>query len=51
MTVRVFIRGDADVDYPNEWYTITADPDGGDELPLGDIPTRMCGHIRGRVRL
>lgn len=39
MTVRVFIRGDADGDYPDEWYTITADPDGDDELPLGNAQT------------
>ena len=29
VTVRVFIRGDADGDASNEWYTITADPGGG----------------------
>jgi len=39
VTVRVFIRGDADGDASNEWYTITADPGGDNELTLGDAQT------------
>ena len=39
VTVRVFIRGDADGDASNEWYTITADPGGDNELQLGYAQT------------
>jgi len=36
VTVRVFVRGDVDGNAANEWYIITADPGGDDELTLGN---------------